>query len=219
MTTTSPERGALAAALAAFQSEAPSVPKDKTANVPTKSGGSYSYSYADLASVAEKAYPLLSKHGLAFTCTPRHVDAGHYELAGILMHTSGESVEGSLPLFGNSLQELGSSITYARRYLLGSMTGIVTDVDEDGAASAGSSRTRRQPNRPAREEQPVEPPTAEQELNSAKTRVMAAAGNLRPDLAKDELVQFVLAGIEARGLDGTSVADLTRLAEEWEQAA
>lgn len=125
------EHRTLAAALAAFQAEAPTVPKDKTAHVPTKSGGSYRYQYADLADVAAVAYPILAKHGLAFACIPRSVEGGGYELAGALMHASGERMEGALPLSGETPQALGSAITYARRYLLGAMTGIVTDVDDD----------------------------------------------------------------------------------------
>ena len=126
----------LAAALAAFQAEAPTVSKGKTAKVPTKAGGSYSYTYANLADVVEAAYPLLSKHGLSFSCVPRNREGGGYELAGILLHSSGESLEGSLPLSGNTPQELGSALTYMRRYLLGAMTGLVTDDDDDGAAAS-----------------------------------------------------------------------------------
>lgn len=134
--------GKLAGALAAFQAEAPAVPKDKTAKVPTKAGGQYSYSYADLADVAAAAYPILARHGLSFSCCPRQTERGR-ELVGLLMHESGERLEGSLPLQGVTPQELGSSITYARRYLLGSMTGIVTDADDDGAlAQAAKPQTR-----------------------------------------------------------------------------
>ena len=124
--------GELAKALAAFQAEAPSVAKDKEAKVPTKSGGQYSYKYADLADIAQAAYPLLAKHGLSFSCCPRTGERG-LELQGLLLHTSGESLEGVLPLFGGTPQELGSALTYMRRYLLGALTGIVTDADDDGA--------------------------------------------------------------------------------------
>lgn len=145
----------IAAALAAFQADMPTVGKTKTAKVPTKTGGSYSYSYADLAVVSQAAMPLLAKHGLAFTCTPKPAERG-WELVGVLLHTSGQTIEGTLPLYGNSPQELGSSITYMRRYLLGSLTGIVTDDDEDGQiAQQAPTRTRRQaPPEPTPEPQP-----------------------------------------------------------------
>ena len=132
----------IAAALAAFQAEMPVVPKNKKATVPTKTGGSYSYTYADLADVTDAAMPLLSKHGIAFSSCPRGTDHG-YELAGLLLHTSGETLEGSLPLHGNSPQELGASLTYARRYLLGAMTGLVTDDDTDAGPAQAAQRTEK----------------------------------------------------------------------------
>jgi len=135
-------------ALVTFQMELPKVAKTKTANVPTKSGGSYQYTYADLVDVTEAAIPLLTKHGLAFITTPRQTERG-YELVGILAHTSGERIEGALPIPGNTAQEIGSSITYARRYLLGAMTGIVTDDDDDGSIATEAHHRREREQREA----------------------------------------------------------------------
>lgn len=138
-----PEHASLAAALVAFQSEMPKVAKNKTANVPMKGGGSYHYTYADLPDVSDAALPLLTKHGLSFHCAPGRCEDGSYELRGILRHTSGESDTGSLPLMGRAMQELGSAITYGRRYLLGCMTGVITDDDDDGSiAQAARERTQ-----------------------------------------------------------------------------
>lgn len=134
--TSTTEHPNLAAALSALQGELPTVFKGKTAKVPTKSGGNYSYSYADIADVTQAIMPLLSKHGLSFTCLPRMTERG-YEIVGSLLHTSDPKwgLEGALPLYGSTSQEIGSAITYARRYLLGCLTGVVTDDDEDGSAS------------------------------------------------------------------------------------
>ena len=143
--------GELAKALAAFQAEAPKVLKGKTAKVTTKGGGSYSYSFADLADVAEVAYPLLAKHGLSFACLPE-VDPPRMTLRGVLMHTSGERLEGVLPLNGSTPQEVGSALTYARRYLLGCLTGIVTDVDDDGALASRPQPLRREAERPGQQD-------------------------------------------------------------------
>lgn len=129
----------LAAALVAFQSAMPTVKKSQKANVPTKSGGSYSYTYAGLADVMREAMPLLTQHGLAFTALPRQSERG-YELVGTLLHASGERVEGALPLNGNTPQELGSSLTYMRRYLFGCLTGLVTDDDDDGQTATKAAR-------------------------------------------------------------------------------
>lgn len=130
----------IAAALAAFQAEMPTVHKGKRAEV-----GKYSYTYADLADVTEAAMPRLTTHGLSFSSSPQRAEGG-YELVGTLLHTSGESLSGALPLRGNNPQELGSSITYMRRYLFGCLTGLVTDDDDDGALAQKQQRQqRRQP--------------------------------------------------------------------------
>lgn len=144
------EHKTLAAALAAFQGEMPTVPKSQTAKVPTKAGGSYSYTYAGLADVTEAAMPLLAKHGLSFACLPTRTDQGH-ELVGTLLHASGEKMEGSLPIYGRTPQEIGSALTYMRRYLVGCMTGLVTDDDDDGTlASNASGRAKASNTRGAR---------------------------------------------------------------------
>lgn len=150
---------ALAEALVAFQKEMPTVHKGKTANT-----GTYKYTYADLADVMAAAVPILTSHGLSFTTQPRRREDSTYELVGVLRHTSGEQDEGALPIYGNSPQALGSSITYARRYLLGCLTGIVTDDDDDGATAPAERRRRQKPPEQTgitgRETKPAEQPTA-----------------------------------------------------------
>ena len=127
----------LAAALAAFQGAMPVVAKTKTAHLRGKDGQpTYSYSYAGLAEVSAAASPLLAEHGLSFTCTPAIDEQGRITLLGILQHTSGDQLTGQLPISGSTPQQVGSALTYARRYLLGCMTGIVTDDDDDGAMAS-----------------------------------------------------------------------------------
>lgn len=128
----------LAAALVAFQAEVPSVSKARTATVTGKDGSrGYTYTYASLADVCEVALPLLTKHGLAFTTLPTRSTFG-YELVGVLLHESGERLESTFPIYGNNPQQIGSSLTYGRRYLLGCMTGVVVDDDDDGQAAQGA---------------------------------------------------------------------------------
>lgn len=139
MTDVNPD-AALAAALAAFQADMPTIPKGQKARVPTKTGGSYEYTYAGLPAVSEVVMPLLSKHGLSFSVCPRVTDA-HAEVVGILLHKDGGRLEASLPMNGRTPQEIGSALTYARRYLLGCMTGVVTDDDDDGSLAEAAKRT------------------------------------------------------------------------------
>lgn len=180
----------LAAALAAFQAEMPTVHKGKTAKVATKSGGSYSYDYADLADVSAAAMPLLTKHGLSFLARPRAGERG-WEVCGMLLHDSGEHVEAALPLHGGTAQEIGSSLTYARRYLMGCLTGIVTDADDDGQAATRGQQQARQ----------------RQQQQTAKQQTRSAAGRAAPQDTGEAIADktrgrlFALLG-EAPGLSG-----------------
>jgi hypothetical protein len=149
--TPEPAIGKLAEALAAAQAEFPTVPKTHTAQVKSDKG-SYSYTYAGLADVTEAAMPILAKHGLSFTALP-----GGGQLTGMLLHSSGQSLAGSLPISGNTPQALGSSITYARRYLLGCMTGLVTDDDDDDGQASGPYESAR----PAAKARPKPQPAPE----------------------------------------------------------
>jgi ERF superfamily len=128
---------AFATALAAFQGEMPRVAKEQTANA-----GNYSYSYADLTVISEAALPVLSKHGLSFTAVPTVTEHG-FVLRYSLLHIGGHRESGDFPLpdpakFG--AQQIGSWLTYARRYALCAVTGIAPGGDDDDAQKAGDAR-------------------------------------------------------------------------------
>ena len=125
--------GELFKALAQLQAELPKVGKGNTADT-----GTYKYKYADLSDVSEAIMPRLGKHGLAFMAKPTMVD-GSFVLAYSLVHSSGEREDGVYPLPDKGTpQQLGSAITYARRYCLSAVTGVAAGEDDDGAA-AGST--------------------------------------------------------------------------------
>jgi ERF superfamily protein len=133
--------GSLTAALALVQTRLPVVGKSETAEVKTKTGGTYKYSYADLAAVSKAILPLLGAAGLAWVTAPTVNAEGRMVLRYELRHVSGESIEGTYPLSGGTPQEIGSAITYARRYCLCSVTGVAPESDDDDAAAASHKRT------------------------------------------------------------------------------
>lgn len=137
----------LAAALAAFQAEVPAIGKHETATVVT-SKGKYSYSYASLGDITMTVLPALGKHGLSFLSMPTLNHDGRFVLRYLLLHSSGNYEMGEYPLTGNTPQEIGSSITYARRYCLCSVTGVAPDDDDDGAAASAAPRPREYAPRP-----------------------------------------------------------------------
>lgn len=128
-------------ALLAVQAEAPALPKDKTATVPTKSGGQYSYRYTDLATINEKVGPLLRKHMLVWTTKPIASAEGP-RLAYTLAHApSGQTLSGEMDLMlpdDATPQGQGSAITYARRYSKVAVLDLIAEEDDDGAAASGA---------------------------------------------------------------------------------
>jgi hypothetical protein len=125
----------LAAALAQLQGRLPRVTKDATANA-----GAYTYKYATLAAIHEALLPLMAALGLAWICKPTLREDGRFVLAYTLLHAPrGEREDGDYPLPGSGgPQQLGSAITYGRRYLITAVTGIVAEDDDDGRAAQDS---------------------------------------------------------------------------------
>jgi len=91
--------------------------------------------YADLAAVLNAARKPLSANGLAIVQT-----IGDGVLHTRLLHTSGQWIasEHPLPMSGKP-QEIGSALTYARRYSLSALIGIAADEDDD--ANVATSRS------------------------------------------------------------------------------
>jgi hypothetical protein len=135
--------GSLFEALAALQTRLPKIGKGETAKVPGKDGKQgYTYKYADLADVSAEVLPLMGALGLSFTSRPTLID-GQFVLAYSLMHVAGEREDGMYPLpSGGSPQQIGSAITYARRYCLCAVTGVAPDSDDDDAAAAEDRHQR-----------------------------------------------------------------------------
>jgi hypothetical protein len=130
----------LATALSNAQSSFPVVTKKRTANV-----GQYQYDYADLADIVREVTPTLAANGLAVAQSPSINTDGVATLCTMLLHNSGEWLSDEMPLppGANTPQGVGSAITYARRYALGAMLGIVTDDDEDGALATQEAKAPR----------------------------------------------------------------------------
>lgn len=172
----------LAEALAAFQTELPKLTKDEKAKVKgeTKDGRSYdrSYGYADLAQVVETVLPVLGRHGLSVTSKNIFTSDG-YILRVTLLHESGESDFGDWPLPDprrSGPQDIGSAMTYGRRYLTLALSGAYPGgEDDDGAKAQGAPRERWEDAQPRtapvvdRQQQAGEEPQAAPAAAPAKT--------------------------------------------------
>lgn len=128
--------GKLAEALAKAQGEMRGAKKDSE-------NPFFKSAYADLASVWDACREALSKNELAVAQLTDILD-GAMVLKTILMHTSGESLTGILPIqVGETAtaQQIGSAITYARRYSLAAMVGVAPEDDDGQAAGQTAGKT------------------------------------------------------------------------------
>ncbi len=96
--------------------------------------------YADLKRIWESVREPLAQNGLAVVQTTRIDPNGRVVVVTTLGHSSGEWIRGELAMMPvkQGPHEVGSTITYARRYALAAIVGAVTeDEDDDGNAGAG----------------------------------------------------------------------------------
>lgn len=129
------ETSKLTEALVAFQAELPDV--SKGGNNPA-----FKSKYATLPDITKAVFPVLAKHNLAWVTMPDETADGHV-LRWELRHVSGEVLRGVWPLpEGVKAQELGSWITYGRRYALSAVTGITPDEDDDGNKAVTPTKVR-----------------------------------------------------------------------------
>lgn len=150
-----PQIDKLAAALVAFQKVVPVIEKKQTADIQTKSGGSYSYKYADLADIWAAIRNPLADNGLAVT---QHLVGGSDGYTGIktsIIHLSGQTSTETLevPTEGKTPQEAGSVFTYYKRYALGAALGISTEEDDDAQSGNTPPAPRASTKNPASEKQ------------------------------------------------------------------
>jgi hypothetical protein len=119
----------IAGALVKFQASVSKVAKE--ANNPF-----FKSKYASLANILDTIQKPLSESGLAISQFP---DAN--ALTTIILHAdSGEWMESSyvMPVAKqNDPQAMGSAMTYARRYALGSILNLNIDDDDDGEKAMG----------------------------------------------------------------------------------
>ena len=114
--------------------EVPNFVTDETAQA-----GKKTYKYLNLATILKTIKPVFEKHGLAFSQRVTFDNTGEARqvigtVETIIFDDKEQMVACSYPFFvTGDPQQVGSAITYARRYSLYAMLGIFPDKDDDGA--------------------------------------------------------------------------------------
>ncbi len=126
-----PDKETLVASLIAAQKAMP------TGISPDGKNPHFHSKYVTLAALTAAVIPNLNKHGLALTMSVEN-GAEPAKMVARLSHPEGQ-MEFHVPLGCpdmNNPQKVGSAITYARRQLLGMISGVAPDEDDDGNKAA-----------------------------------------------------------------------------------
>lgn len=124
---------ALNAALSKAQGEFPTIARSHSATIKTKSGGEYAYDYAPLEAIWPAIRDVLATNGLAVL---QWLEPGP-ALRTEIRHAEGGVIGSSFPFQpAETMQALGSQITYLRRYTLVAALGLVTEHDDDGQVAS-----------------------------------------------------------------------------------
>jgi hypothetical protein len=91
--------------------------------------------YADLATLLDAIEARAADFGILIISKIQRHDSG-LELCTKLTHKDSEEIEESVfPIFGSKPQEIGSSVTYARRYNIQSLLNLAAEDDDGNAAN------------------------------------------------------------------------------------
>jgi len=127
-------------AMAAFKADPPEIFKDR--KVSYSAGGKITeYRHASLWEVTKKINSALGEHGLSAAWETKQ-DNGNITVTCTITHKQGHSESTSLTAAPdtsgakNSIQAIGSTISYLERYTVLALTGLATaDMDDDGQSS------------------------------------------------------------------------------------
>ena len=172
----------IATAVIGFQSTMKTLPKDASG---------YGYKYTPLDTVVETITPLLAAVGLGYVQMPSNESESGLSLTTRLIHISGQWMESTLnipiPVVGksNEAQAYGAALTYARRYALTAMLGIVADEDVDANMPSEKPAKKAKAKAKAKAASPSLPPAKLKELNTVGSgKYKGDWNNKRPELVK-----------------------------------
>ena len=131
-------------AIAEAKASIPVIVKNRTVDFETKTGGRTTYKHEDLAEISRTVAPVLAANGLSYrfrvtsnlnepvtvTCIISHRD-GHFEETTL---SAGRDDSGSK----NSIQAIGSTLTYLQRMTLKAALGLAAAADDDGRAAGNA---------------------------------------------------------------------------------
>lgn len=140
--------------------------------------------YADLASLMDAIKPAMTENSLAVfqPVSPVEGEMPGAAVETYIIHSSGQWMMSQFAMRSTDSkpQAIGATITYLRRYALGAMLGMVSEVDDDGNAGSGVSQPRQQTPRNTRPVNPVDV-----QVSTHKATVAESGQKSDTELARD----------------------------------
>lgn len=131
-------RKAFDEAMANAKAEIPAISKNRKVDFTTQKGRT-NYEYEDFAGIASVVNPILSRHGISYRFRTIAEPNSPISVTCIVSHRMGHSEENTL-MAGrdetgnkNSIQAIGSTVSYLQRYTLKAALGLAASRDDDGA--------------------------------------------------------------------------------------
>ena len=181
----SAEIGEIAAALSVAQAEIN--PAEKNATNPHLKN-----KYANISAIYDAVREVLPRHGLCVVQTMLPTDGTRAHVRTTLAHKSGQwfASECVMPLDRQGgAQGMGSAITYARRYSLSAIRGVVADEDDDGNGAQGrNNRAQIEKDRAAAKANNPNPPSDPQ--RKMFMSMMSKKHNGNRDAILDDLSKY-----------------------------
>ena len=160
--------------------------------------------YASLASHVDAVRAALPKFGLSVVQFVESPERDRVTVTTRILHASGQWIESCVGCAsGGKVQELGSAVTYLRRYALAAICGIVGEDDDDGERERVAPRPQQQ--------QVTQAPTLPPAVKPAKALANRLAAKAKPMevVYDDEYLYGKCAKIEDRKLNGRSLCVVT----------
>lgn len=217
------------AAMAKFHEQCPPIYKTARAEIRTKSGGTYHYSYAPLEDIESIAFPVMGQLGLYVSYRVRH-DAQQVFSNCRITHEAGhfeESGEVAMPITeydgtgANPAQRVGIASAYAKRYSLLAALGRTPETDPDGSLE-GQPATVQMPTRKgdAVAEKPSGKPPTEEGGGRWRGSLKDVEEKVGQTKGKPWTIYTIVGGDGTRyGTFDSEMAKIARrLIEEWAEA-
>jgi hypothetical protein len=156
--------------------------------------------YADLATIWDVIREPLTRNGISVVQLPCEAEQGKIGLVTHIIHSSGQSITEKFSVGlkdASNPQQVGSALTYMKRYSLLGVAGIASE-DDDGEAAVG---------RPAKPAAPIDySATIAETMAKLESATDSEARQLYAEVrnsgmqqpAKDELLLKMAASIQAR---------------------